>query len=63
LELLLSDLETLVALPPVVDVDLEIDRSRLQIGMAELSLEVVEGYAEVEGPDRMKCLRGCGVTT
>lgn len=39
-----------ITLPPVVDVGLEIFRGRLQVGMAELGLEVVEGDAEVEGP-------------
>ena len=38
----------------MIDVGLEIDRGRLQIGVPQLSLEVVEGYAEVEGPDRME---------
>ena len=49
-----SDLEPLVTLPPMVDVGLEIDRGCLQVGVAELSLEVVEGYAHIEGSDRMK---------
>ncbi len=49
-----SDLKPLVTLPPVVDVGLEIDRGRLQVGMPQLSLEVVERNAEVEGQDRME---------
>ena len=49
-----SYLVPLVTLPPVVDVGLQVDRGRLQVGMTELSLEVVEGYAHVEGPDLME---------
>ncbi len=37
-----SDIETLVTLPPVVDIGLKIDRGRLQVGMTELGLEVVQ---------------------
>lgn len=38
----------------MIDVGLQIDRGRFQVGVAELSLEVVEGYAEVEGTNRME---------
>jgi hypothetical protein len=62
LELVLSDLEPLVTLPPVVDIDVQINLGRLQIGMLQLSLEVLEGYAQVEVPGPWKCLRLCGVT-
>lgn len=61
MELVLSDLEPLVALPPVVDIDVQINLGRLQIGMLQLSLEVLEGYAQVEVPGPMempKVVRG-----
>ena len=38
----------------MVDVDLQLGRSRLQVGMSQLSLEVVERDAKVEGSDRIK---------
>jgi len=44
----------MVTLPPVVDIGLDIDRDRLQVGMPQLSLNVVERDAEVDGPDRME---------
>ena len=53
-----SDLESLVTLPPMVDVGLEIYRRRLKVGVAELGLEVVEGNAHIKGPNCVKMPQG-----
>jgi len=61
-----SYVKTPVALTPVVDVGFQIDRGRLQVGVAELGLEIVEGYAHVKRPNCVEMQSECaggGVTT
>ena len=42
----------------MVDVCLQIDRGRLQVGVTELSLEVAKGDTKIEGMDRVKVPQG-----
>jgi hypothetical protein len=47
----------------MIDTSLQVDGGRLQINVADLDLEIVERYAQVEGLDSEKVPQSIQITT